>query len=57
VVTTGGSAIKAIERCRAENLEPVACLALVDRAEGGREAIEALGVPLQSLFERKDFIP
>jgi orotate phosphoribosyltransferase len=57
VVTTGGSAIKAIERCRAEKLEPVACLALVDRAEGGREAIEALGVPLQSLFERKDFIP
>jgi len=41
VVTTGGSALKAIERCRAERLEPVACLALVDRAEGGREAIEA----------------
>jgi orotate phosphoribosyltransferase len=57
VVTTGGSALKAIERCRAERLEPVACLALVDRAEGGREAIEAQGVPLQALFERKDFIP
>jgi orotate phosphoribosyltransferase len=57
VVTTGGSALKAIERCRAEKLEPVACLALVDRAEGGREAIEAQGVPLQALFERKDFIP
>jgi len=57
VVTTGGSALKAIERCRAERLEPVACLALVDRAEGGREAIEAQGVPLQSLFERRDFIP
>jgi orotate phosphoribosyltransferase len=57
VVTTGGSALKAIERCRAEKLEPVACLALVDRAEGGREAIEAQGVPLQSLFTRKDFIP
>ena len=56
VVTTGGSALKAIERCRAENLVPVACLALVDRAEGGREAIEAQGVPLQALFERKDFI-
>jgi orotate phosphoribosyltransferase len=57
VVTTGGSALKAIDRCRAERLEPVACLALVDRAEGGREAIEAQGVPLQALFERKDFIP
>ncbi len=57
VVTTGGSALKAIERCRAERLEVVACLALVDRQEGGREAIEAQGVPLTSLFTRKDFIP
>ena len=57
VVTTGGSALKAIERCRAERLVPVACLALVDRLEGGREAIEAAGVPLTALFTRKDFIP
>jgi orotate phosphoribosyltransferase len=57
VVTTGGSALKAIERCRAEKLDPVACVALVDRLEGGREAIEAEGVPLDPLFTRKDFIP
>ena len=57
VVTTGGSALKAIERCRAEKLEPVVCVALVDRLEGGREAIEAQGVPLDPLFTRKDFIP
>jgi orotate phosphoribosyltransferase len=57
VVTTGGSAMKAIERCRAEALAPVACLALVDRQEGGREAIEAQGVPLEALFTRKDFLP
>jgi orotate phosphoribosyltransferase len=57
VVTTGGSALKAIERCRAENLHPVACVALVDRMEGGREAIEAERVPLEALFTRKDFIP
>lgn len=57
VVTTGGSALKAIERCRAERLEPVACLALVDRMEGGREAIEAQGVPLDALYTRKDFMP
>lgn len=57
VVTTGGSALKAIERCRAEKLEPVRCVALVDRLEGGREAIEAQGVPLDALFTRKDFIP
>jgi orotate phosphoribosyltransferase len=57
VVTTGGSALKAIERCRAEKLDPVACVALVDRLEGGREAIEAQGVPLDPLFTRKDFLP
>jgi orotate phosphoribosyltransferase len=56
VVTTGGSALKAIERCRVEKLEPVACLALVDRLEGGREAIEAQGVPLEALFTREDFL-
>ena len=57
VVTTGGSALKAIERCRAERLEVVGCWALVDRREGGREAIEATGVPVDALFTREDFIP
>jgi orotate phosphoribosyltransferase len=56
VVTSGGSALKAIERCRIEKLEVVGCLALVDRMEGGREAIQALDVPLESLFTRKDFL-
>jgi orotate phosphoribosyltransferase len=56
VVTTGGSALKAIERCRVENLTPILCLALVDRLEGGREAIEAQGVPLEVLYTREDFL-
>jgi orotate phosphoribosyltransferase len=56
VVTTGGSALKAIERCRAEKLEVVGCFALVDRLEGGREAIAAQGVPVDALFTREDFL-
>lgn len=56
VITTGGSAIKAIERCRQEGLVVAGCFALVDRAEGGREAIEALGVPVDALFTRRDFL-
>ena len=56
VVTTGGSALKAIERCRAEKLQVVACFALVDRKEGGLEAIEGAGVPLEALFAREDFL-
>ncbi|MBL8917421.1 MAG: orotate phosphoribosyltransferase [Myxococcaceae bacterium] len=55
VITTGGSAIKAIERARAEGLTPTAVFALVDRQEGGREAISALGVQVVSLFTREDF--
>jgi len=55
VVTTGASTIKAIERARAEQLLPLAAFAVVDRQEGGREAIEALGVKVFSLFTREDF--
>lgn len=55
VMTTGGSAIKAIERVRLEGLKPVAVFALVDRLEGGREAIEAAGVQVYPLFNRGDF--
>lgn len=55
VVTTGGSTLKAIQACRDENLlvEDVFCL--VDRLEGGAEAINAEGVRLTPLFTRRDF--
>ena len=55
VVTTGASTIKAIERARAEGLKPIGAFTIVDRQEGGREAIEATGVPVKSLFARSDF--
>jgi orotate phosphoribosyltransferase len=55
VVTTGASTIKAIERARAEGLNPIGAFTLVDRDEGGREAIEQTKVPVRSLFKRGDF--
>ena len=55
VITTGASTIKAIERARAEGLSPVGAFTVVDRQEGGREAIEATGVPVLTLFSRSDF--
>lgn len=55
VVTTGASTLKAIERVRAEGLEPIGAFTIVDRQEGGREAIEVSGVPVKSLFTRSDF--
>lgn len=54
VVTTGGSSLLAVERAQAAGLVPVRILALVDRCEGGREAIEGR-LPLTSIFARTDF--
>jgi orotate phosphoribosyltransferase len=56
VVTTGGSTLRAIERARSAELEVVHVVALVDREEGGREAVEA-EVPLTALFAQRDFLP
>jgi orotate phosphoribosyltransferase len=55
VVTTGGSTLKAIERCRQEGLDVGGVVALVDREEGGKAAVEAAGVVIRSLFQRSDF--
>jgi orotate phosphoribosyltransferase len=48
-VTTGGSALKAIHAVEAEGGKVLAVLALVDREEGGREAIETAGYPVHVL--------
>lgn len=52
VITTGGSTLKAIEAVRKAGGTVVAALVLVDREEGGREAIEAEGVPVHPMFTR-----
>jgi orotate phosphoribosyltransferase len=54
VCTTGGSALKAIERARLHGLDVRRVIALVDREEGGREAIEK-EAPFNALFRRSDF--
>jgi len=55
-VTTGASTLRAIERARLAGLTVVHAVALIDRLEGGREAIEAQ-VPLTALFTRREFLP
>lgn len=57
VVTTGGSSLHAVEALRSVGVNPVGIVALVDRLEGGREAIEGAGVPLVSIATRRDFMP
>ncbi|HEU4731169.1 MAG TPA: orotate phosphoribosyltransferase [Kofleriaceae bacterium] len=56
VVTTGASTLKAIERARLAGLQVVHAVGLVDRLEGGAEAITR-ETPLTTLFTRRDFLP
>ena len=56
VITTGASTLRAVERIEASGLKAGAAFALVDRLDGGREALEARGVTLVSLFTRADFM-
>ena len=57
VVTTGGSTLKAAAKLRDAGYAVACVVALVDRLEGGRSAIEQDGVPVVALFTRDDFIP
>jgi orotate phosphoribosyltransferase len=52
VITTGGSTLKAIDAIEAEGGKVLAAVVLVDREEGGRQAIEARGIPVFPLFTR-----
>jgi orotate phosphoribosyltransferase len=56
VVTTGGSSLRAVESLRAVGVNVVGIVAICDRLEGGRETIEAAGLPLISLTTRRDFM-
>ena len=57
VVTTGGSTLKAITKLRSAGYEVPAVVCLVDREEGGREAIVAAAqIAVVSVFRRSDFM-
>lgn len=50
VVTTGGSALKAVNQLREAGYVIEQVVAIVDRQEGGAEAMQAAGLELRSLF-------
>ena len=54
VVTTGKSALKAVDRLRAAGYQVNGILALVDREQGGVETYQAAGIPFQSVFTIRD---
>jgi len=56
VITTGGSALKAIEAVRNAGAMVIGVLSLVDREEGGRERIEAAGYHVRSLAKAAEIV-
>ena len=56
VITTGGSALRAIEALRGAGARILGVLAVVDREEGGREAIEATGIPVASIAQVSEIL-
>lgn len=56
VITTGGSALRAVEAVRAAGGTVVGVLAVVDREEGGREAIQAAGLEVEALVLASEIV-
>jgi orotate phosphoribosyltransferase len=56
VITTGGSALRAADAVKNAGGRISGVLALVDREEGGREAIEATGLAVLSLTRAAEII-
>jgi orotate phosphoribosyltransferase len=57
VVTTGGSTIEAMKRCRDEGIVVEGIVVLVDRQEGGLAAVQreaGAGVPARAVFTREE---
>jgi len=56
VITTGGSALTAVDAIRAEGGHVLGVLAVVDREEGGREALEAAGLSVRALATASELV-
>ena len=54
VITTGKSTIEAIQRSKEAGLEVGKVIVLIDREEGGREAVEALGCSFDTIITRSE---
>lgn len=55
-MTTGNSALQAVEALEDHGATVVGVLTVVDREEGGRERVEGEGFPLLALFTGRDLL-
>ncbi|MEI6437970.1 MAG: orotate phosphoribosyltransferase [Candidatus Omnitrophota bacterium] len=56
VATTGKAFIHSIDALAQDGLKPVACVCIIDRRDGAKEAVAARGVELISLFTADEFL-
>jgi len=56
VVTSGGAAAEAVEALRAAGLRCGMAICVVDREEGGADALAGAAVRLHSLFRARDVL-
>jgi orotate phosphoribosyltransferase len=56
VITSGGSIIKGAKQVEADGGRVEVIMAVLDREEGGREAIESHGYQFLSIFTKKDLL-
>jgi orotate phosphoribosyltransferase len=54
IVTSGGAALEAVFALRESGLVVETALCVLDREEGGREALAAVGIALHPLFQRAE---
>lgn len=54
VVTTGKSALLAVERLQNAGYQVIEIIAIVDRQQGGKELYDAKGIPFKAIFSIKD---
>ena len=56
VVTTGGAAVEAIHALRESGLECRTAVCVVDREEGGADALARVGVRLRTIFRAAEIL-
>lgn len=56
VATTGKAFLHSIDALAQDGLKAVACVCIIDRQDGAREALAARGIELYSLFTAAEFL-
>jgi len=56
VATTGKAFVHSLDALAREEITARICLCVIDRGEGGREAVAARGCELRSIFTAEDFL-